>query len=137
MSKYISPESIQFLRELKKNNTVLKGRNWYQANKDRYQDLIKDPLLHICNEVGKKLLKEIPNLHVQPSRNVYRLHRDLRFTNDHRPFKEWIAFHLWLGKPSDKKDRPGFYFHLEPKEFFVGAGKWHFTPEQLKIDYHR
>ncbi len=29
-------------------------------------------------------------------------------------------------------DSPGFYFHVEPKEFFIGAGIYMFPPDMLK-----
>ncbi len=38
---HFTPALFKFLRELNKNNT----REWFQANKDRYETDVRDPLL--------------------------------------------------------------------------------------------
>ena len=53
-----------------------------------------------------------------------RVHRDVRFGRDKRPFKTniGIQFRHQLGRDVHA---PGFYLHVEPGECFVGAGVWH------------
>jgi len=53
-----------------------------------------------------------------------RVHRDVRFGKDKRPFKTniGIQFRHFQGKDVHA---PGFYVHLEPKECFLGVGIWH------------
>lgn len=126
-----SQKTLSFLRDLKRNNSVLRGRPWLEENRSVYETNIRVPLLELCQRVGDRLRHDFPELYVSPKSNVYRLHRDLRFTHDHRPFKEWISFHLWLGKRPDKKTRPGFYFHVESGLLYIGGGRWEFTKDQL------
>lgn len=128
----LSKKSFLFFNEIHKNNTVTRGKSWYQENKPTYEELIRHPLASICEEVGNKIRKFEPEVYVEPKANLSRLHRDLRFTTDHRPFKEWASFWLWLGNRSQKKLRPGFYFHIEKNQVFIGAGRWWFHKPELK-----
>ncbi|MDH5399820.1 MAG: DUF2461 family protein, partial [Cyclobacteriaceae bacterium] len=40
--KYFTPEFTAFLSELEKNN----NRDWFQANKARYEQHVKNPFYH-------------------------------------------------------------------------------------------
>lgn len=53
-----------------------------------------------------------------------RVHRDVRFGKDKRPYKTnvGIQFRHELGKDVHA---PGFYLHIEPKGCFIGTGIWH------------
>ncbi len=59
-----------------------------------------------------------------------RIHRDVRFSGDKRPYKTnvGIQFRHVMGKDVHA---PGFYFHMEPGVVFVGAGLWRPEPEPL------
>jgi uncharacterized protein (TIGR02453 family) len=62
--------------------------------------------------------------------SMFRIHRDIRFSKDKRPYKEHGAcqFRHRLGRDVHA---PGFYVHLAPKEVFVGAGLWMPDPDAL------
>ena len=55
---------------------------------------------------------------------MMRVHRDVRFGRDKRPFKTNIGIQFChrLGRDVHA---PGFYLHIEPGECFVGVGVWH------------
>ena len=52
-----------------------------------------------------------------------RVHRDVRFSKDKRPYKTniGIQFRHEAGKDIHA---PGFYLHIEPGQSFVGVGIW-------------
>ena len=54
---------------------------------------------------------------------MFRIHRDMRFSSDQRPYKEHAAcqFRHRLGRDVHA---PGFYVHLAPDEVFFGGGLW-------------
>ena len=54
---------------------------------------------------------------------MFRIHRDVRFSRDKRPYKEHAAcqFRHRLGRDVHA---PGFYVHLAPGEVFFGGGMW-------------
>ena len=60
-----------------------------------------------------------------------RVHRDIRFSKDKRPYKTnvGIQFRHEAGKDVHA---PGFYVHLEPGQCFLAAGLWHPESSALK-----
>jgi uncharacterized protein (TIGR02453 family) len=80
------------------------------------------------------ILREIaPDVQAIPrvDKSIFRLHRDVRFSKNKAPFKTNLGIYLWEG-PGKKLESSGFYFHIEPKLFFVGLGMYVFAPEQIK-----
>lgn len=120
---YFSPGLFQFLRELKENNS----REWFQANKDRYEVEVKEPLLGFIAEFARPLYRISPNFIADPrpvGGSMFRIHRDVRFARDKSPYKTaaTVQFRHESGKDVHA---PGFYLHLEPGQCFAGAGIYH------------
>ena len=49
--------------------------------------------------------------------------RDTRFAKDKTPYKTNIGIHFRHDAGKDVH-APGYYLHIEPDEFFLGAGIW-------------
>lgn len=122
MTAYISPELFAFLRELKANN----DRAWFEANKERYERQVRQPLLAFIADFGLRLA-EISRHYIADARplggSLFRIYRDVRFSRDKNPYKTaaGIQFRHESGKDVHA---PGFYLHLEPDNVFAGAGLW-------------
>ncbi len=120
---YISPELFTFFRALKENN----NREWFQANKQRYESQLREPLLQFITDFGLRLAEISPH-YVADARksggSLFRINRDIRFSKDKSPYKTaaGIQFRHESGKDVHA---PGFYLHLEPDSVFGGAGLWH------------
>ena len=52
-----------------------------------------------------------------------RIHRDVRFGKDKRPYKTNVGIQFRHEQGKDVH-APGFYLHIEPDECFVGVGIW-------------
>ncbi|QQR97248.1 MAG: DUF2461 domain-containing protein [Sphingobacteriales bacterium] len=131
----ISKNTFSFLADLSKNN----NKEWFEANKPRYQKAqheIKNLLSVWINEFGK-IDENIA--HLEPSKCIFRIHRDVRFSKDKSPYKLNLgAFIVCGGKNSNLA---GYYLHIEPNKCFFGAGNYAPTPEQInkirqEIDYN-
>jgi len=114
---------FRFLRDLKANNT----REWFAANKGRYEAEVRGPALDFVADVAPHLDRISPRFVADPrpsGGSLFRIHRDTRFSKDKSPYKTYtgMQFRHELGKDAHT---PGFYLHLEPKAVFVGAGIWH------------
>ena len=61
---------------------------------------------------------------------MMRPQRDTRFARDKTPYKTniGIQFRHVVGKDVHA---PGFYFHVDPAEVFLGVGMWHPDPPTL------
>lgn len=127
---YIRSAHFDFLKDLHANN----NREWFHAHKVRYQSQVRDPLLTFIADFGPLLSKISGEFRADPrpvGGSMFRIHRDVRFAKDKRPYKEFlgIQFRHRVGKDAHA---PGFYFHLERDNIFAGAGMWH--PDRPSLD---
>lgn len=119
----------KFLTELTKNN----NREWFQANKARYESEVQVPTLRFIADFAPRLEK-ISRAFVADARPVggsmMRIYRDVRFAKDKTPYKTNVGAHFrhHVGKDVHA---PGIYLHLEPGGSFLGAGMWHPDPKAL------
>ncbi|MBK6913916.1 MAG: DUF2461 domain-containing protein [Ignavibacteriales bacterium] len=120
--------TINFLTKLSKNNSKV----WFETNREKFNEDFLSPSLQFVIEMGERLSTLSPNINAIPKidKSIFRLHRDIRFSKDKSPFKTNLGLYFWEGR-GKKMECSGYYFHLEPKMFFVGAGMYMFTKEQL------
>lgn len=115
-------DTIEFLCDLSDNNT----RDWFAANKERYEQSFLAPSLEFISAVEKPLLRVAPMLEAKAKRvggSLMRIYKDTRFSNDKTPYKTNIGIQF---RHSAGKDvhAPGIYLHIAEDECFVGAGMW-------------
>ena len=116
-------ELFGFLAELKQHN----DRDWFNANKARYEADLLEPALAFIEDFAPYLHQISPHLRADPRRtggSLFRIYRDTRFSKDKTPYK--TAAGIWF-KHEQAKDvhAPGFYLHLAPGDVFAGGGIWH------------
>ncbi len=119
---YFTPEIFTFLRQLKRNN----NKQWFEKNKSRYFEVIRDPFLEFIADFSPELKKINPYYLSIPrpvGGSLFRIYRDVRFSNNKTPYKTHAAAQF---NHTDGKNvhAPGFYLHLEPGNVFAGAGIW-------------
>jgi len=143
---YVTADSFRFLRELARNN----NREWFAANKARYEKTTRDPFLRLIGDLAGPLAGISPHFRADPrpsGGSMFRIYRDTRFANDKTPYKAWLGARLYhersrqvpMGRsPSaseamDGRERPAplFYLHVAPGRCFVGGGLWH--PESATV----
>lgn len=120
---YFSPALFTFLRQLKKNN----NREWFQANKARYEAEVRDPMLRFIADFAVPLRTISRHFLADPrpiGGSLFRIYRDTRFSRDKSPYKTAAAAHF-RHEVAGEVHGPGFYFHLEPGDVAAGAGIWH------------
>ncbi|MEM6730142.1 MAG: DUF2461 domain-containing protein, partial [Myxococcota bacterium] len=127
---HITSKLFAFLRELEKNN----NREWFTANKSRYEEHVKAPLLAFVGDIEAPLMKVSPHVVADPSPvggSMFRIYRDVRFSKDKRPYKTHasLQFRHIVGKDVHA---PGLYVHFEPGSCFAGGGLWRPESKVLK-----
>ena len=116
------PKTLRYLATLKRNN----NREWFQENKQRYENEFLAPALAFIEAIEKPLTKISPCLRAVPKKtggSLMRIYRDTRFGKDKTPYKTNIGIHFRHVSGCDVH-APGCYVHVEPKNVFVGAGVW-------------
>ena len=85
-SAYFTPHTFSFLGDLAANN----HREWFLANKSRYEADVKDPALRFINDFSTPLKEISPHFRADPRANggsLFRIYRDTRFSKDKSPYK--------------------------------------------------
>ena len=121
------PELFAFLRDLKANNE----RDWFQANKQRYENDLLEPALAFIEDFGLRLTDISPHLVADARRqggSLFRIYRDTRFAKDKTPYKTTAGIYF-RHEQSKEMHSPGLYLHLEPRNVFAGGGIWHADPK--------
>lgn len=125
------PGTIGFLHELSLNN----NKAWFAENQERYEQELREPAEAFIMTLGPLLAAEYPSVVFDTRRNgagsLMRIHRDVRFSHDKRPYKEnlGIIFPLMPGK---KVEVPIFYFHIEAGQAFFYGGQHGLTTDVLE-----
>lgn len=132
----IKQTSLDFLKELKENNT----KEWFEQNRNLYENY-KSDILELTENLLTELSKfdeTISNAQLNPKKCITRVNRDLRFTKDKTPYKNYVL--LVFNKNGFHGNTAGYYLQIEPNSNFLGGGIWQTTSELLKkirseIDY--
>jgi len=116
----ISKSNFQFLKDIGNNN----NRDWFAANKDRYQAAHANTKEFI--ELLKVKMEKIDNIE---SVKLFRIYRDVRFSKNKIPYKNSWGIGL---KRATKLLRGGCYINIEPGNSFIAGGFWNPNPADLK-----
>ncbi|MBI9054136.1 MAG: DUF2461 domain-containing protein [Bacteroidales bacterium] len=122
----LSKKLIQFLSDLKENNY----KEWFHENKPTYLIVKKDFeefLAHTIANIGQ-FDKSVSNL--EPKQCVFRINRDVRFSNDKSPYK--TNFGGFIVPGGKKTGNAGYYIHIEPGNCFLAGGVYMPQPDKLK-----
>lgn len=117
---------ITYITELSRNN----NREWFHANKGMYNEA----MVLFEGEIQKiiDLLHLLdPRLSDLKAKDViFRIFRDIRFSNDKTPYK--THFSAYLARGGRKSTEAGYYLHIGVDESFLAAGVHSPQKEELK-----
>ncbi len=112
-------EYIQFTQELSQNNNKV----WFDDNRDRWEKIRKNWLIlvqDIIHEIAK--FDDLIGF-VLPKQCIYRINRDVRFSNNKSPYKDCISV---VFCPEGKRDGcVAYYFEIQPDGTIRIGGGWY------------
>jgi len=120
-----SKETLSFLTRLKRNNR----REWFNARRDEYEAVVRQPMIAVLERLAVDMRAIAPELLVGP-KSMYRIYRDVRFSENKQPYKTNVAASFWhrtLGKGGGA----GMYFHISPEGLWIGGGMY--APEMPQL----
>ncbi len=126
MGALFTPASLTFLRALARHN----ARPWFEAHRRDYEVLIRDPMRDLVDEMDVRLARLAPEIVGEPKRSLFRIYRDVRFSEDKSPYKTQAACWFFHRDASHRVGQEshgggaGFYFQLAPGNCFSGGGIW-------------
>lgn len=122
----ITKDILQFLGELKQNNT----REWFTENKKKYEVANKS-LLTLVEQfipVVQGIDSTVGDLAAKDC--IFRIYRDIRFAHDKTPYKTNMGAYFAMG--GRKSVKAGYYLHLEPGGSMLAGGIWMPEADVLK-----
>ncbi|KAL2007535.1 hypothetical protein VTN00DRAFT_8973 [Thermoascus crustaceus] len=121
----IHPNTMLFLQDLKENNE----REWLKAHDADYRASKRDWETFV-ETLTEKIIEKDSTIPELPTKDlVFRIHRDIRFSNDPTPYK--AHFSAAWSRTGKKGHYASYYVHLQPGSCFVGSGLW--MPEASKL----
>jgi uncharacterized protein (TIGR02453 family) len=117
--QYFTDDFFDFFNELSDNNS----KEWFDSNRERYVASIREPFKKLVKELSEELLPEHPTLNTNPSNAIFRINRDIRFSKDKTPYKDFISAVI---SPEGKKgnESTGFYFELRTTGVNIYSGMY-------------
>jgi uncharacterized protein (TIGR02453 family) len=112
----ITKEIINFLKALKGNNNrewFAENKEWYEKSKNDFSEFVDLLIFEI-----KKVDPAIGTLEAKDCQ--FRIYRDVRFSKDKSPYK--TNFGAYISRGGKKLNFAGYYFHMEPGEYFMSGG---------------
>lgn len=124
---FFQKDFLDFFIELAPNN----NKDWFDANRKRYENSVKEPFKNFVNHIISKLAEENPIFKDLEAKDcIFRINRDIRFSKDKQPYKLQVsAVVAPLGKKS--KAVNGVYFELGPEHLRVYGGVYEIDKDDL------
>lgn len=117
MFQGFSDRTFEFFMAIRFNN----NREFFQANHGWYVDALREPARDLAADLAETVRAIDPSLELRPQRVVSRINRDIRFTKDKSPYRDyiWLAFR----RPgTERKTTLGFYFDMSDEGGSFGMG---------------
>ena len=118
------PKALDFFRAL----AFHQDKGWFEDNRPLYDSDVKAPLVALVQVLSGDM--ERLGLPLRgDARSLFRLHRDVRFSKDKRPYKTNGG--AVLTRDGSKKNPGLLYIHIDPEGCFTAAGFYRPEPPEL------
>jgi uncharacterized protein (TIGR02453 family) len=116
----IKKSTLDFLIQISCNN----NREWFMKNKPLYSDA-KDNFESFVQELINKIIDFEPIMKGLEAKScVYRINRDIRFSNDKSPYKTHFGAFIVKGGKQNGDKFAGYYVHIEPGQSIIAGGAY-------------
>lgn len=116
----IKKSTLDFLDSLKDNN----NRDWFIKNRPAYIDA-KDNFESFVQDIINNIVDFEPILKgLEVKSCVYRINRDIRFSNDKSPYKSHLGAFIVRGGKKNGDKFAGYYVHIEPAKSIIAGGAY-------------
>ncbi|MEE9431468.1 MAG: DUF2461 domain-containing protein [Melioribacteraceae bacterium] len=125
--QYFTQDFIDFFIELENNN----NREWFHANKKRYEQAVKIPFENFIQDMIFKIQEDDESLMTTPKEAIFRIYRDVRFSKDKTPYKTQTSAIIVTGGRKNYTD-PGTYIEMSSSGIKFYGGIYQMSKEQLQ-----
>jgi len=121
-----TPAALHFFEQLAQHQE----RAWFEAHRQQYQDEVRAPLAALVEALAPELRRLRLPLLADAQRALFRIHRDVRFSHDKRPYKTHAG--AALSRSGEKMDPGMLYVHIDPLGCFMASGFYRPPPDALR-----
>lgn len=107
---------LQFLKKLEAHNNKV----WFDAHREEYQSLRQDWILFAEKCLAYLGEKEPDFWQQDPRKCIFRINRDVRFSQNKKPYKN--NFGIFCVPGGKNTPNAGYYLHLEPGRCAIAGG---------------
>ncbi len=126
--QYFTQDYLEFFKELAANN----HKEWFDANRNRYETVVREPFKIFISELIGELAKQDPEIQIDAKDAIFRINRDIRFSKDKTPYK--LNNSALISKAGRKdKSYPGLYLELSPEHLGIYGGIYMADTNQIKL----
>jgi len=118
---FFSPALFVFLSELGANN----NRDWFHANRARYEQDVRDPVLDFITAVAPKLRRISSHIVADPSKvggSMFRINRDTRFSRDRDPYSTSVKVAFRHDTVDRHAPGPGCFMQIGSENVMAAGG---------------
>jgi len=125
--RFFEQDFIDFFSELQENN----NRDWFHAQKKRYETSAKQPFMVFVQEVINHMQEIDQSITMEAKEAMFRINRDIRFSKDKSPYKTHMAAIISSGGKKDMTT-PGIYLQLSAEDARIYSGIYMTDKNQLQ-----
>jgi uncharacterized protein (TIGR02453 family) len=115
---YFTQDFLDFFKELAANN----DKDWFHANKKRYETSVKDPFKAFVQDMIDRTAAIDDRFAGEAKDAIFRINRDIRFSKDKSPYKLQMGAVISPGGRKEGMGIPGMYLELSPAHFRFYSG---------------
>jgi len=124
---HLSNDFLMFFMDLAANN----NRDWFHANKKRYENSVKKPFILFVDALIEELKKVEPSIQSTAKTSIFRIYRDIRFSKDKTPYKLHASALISTTSKKDYSNPRGLYLEINPEAIRVYGGFYQTDKTQL------
>jgi uncharacterized protein (TIGR02453 family) len=114
----ISKSTLTYLANLKNNN----DRDWFNKNRKDYEAAKKEFEKFVQAAIDQIAVFEPIMKGLEASSCIFRINRDVRFSNDKSPYKAHFGAFIVKGGRKNGDKYGGYYIHIEPGNSLIAGG---------------
>jgi uncharacterized protein (TIGR02453 family) len=124
--QYFNDEFIKFFKTLEKNN----NKEWFDNNRKTYEQEVKKKFELLVSDLILEMQSLEVGIMMKPKDAIFRINRDIRFSNDKRPYKTNVSCLISAGGKKDTVS-PGLYLEVSSIDVNIYGGAYLPDKEQL------
>ena len=119
------PNAFKFLQAL----DFHQSREWFAENRAMFEDELRRPLHAFCAEAADRARAVGLDMRFDPKKSTFRINRDVRFSNDKRPYNRHVS--SILSRDGTKAAYGVLYVHVGLERQMFDGGFWALPKEVL------